>query len=353
MRYYRLDLSRSDNAQPLLLASLGGQPITSLLPNGLVNPAALNVEFDIPVINYTPGAQNKSAYFRVWGIGLKDLTQALTLAPSLDPARGGVNVKLLAGMSKGLPLANPAQQGLIMSGGILQAWGNWEGTVQTLDFIFGPVIPQGNSPAAGTNTFPFSWLAGTPLKVALSETLSNAFPGQKQIINISQNLILPSNEYGFYKSVTEFTSYINDRTKALLGNNYAGVSIVSNGQIVTCYDGTVAPAKQDVKAISFQDMIGQPTWLSVNTIIVKLVMRGDLAVSDVIQLPASLTTQTQQSMLNYADRSTFTGKFRIQEIEHFGNFRQPDAASWNTTVTATAELTTPNTTQASPNAMSA
>jgi len=83
-------------------------------------------------------------------------------------------------------------------------------------------------------------------------------------------------------------------------------------------------------------MIGQPTWIDYNTIQVKLVMRGDLNVSDVITLPPSLATATQQSFLNFQDKSSFTGNFQINEVEHFGNFRQPDAASWNTTVTAVA-----------------
>ena len=171
MRYYRLDLLNAQSGAPMLPSSLGGLAITSLLPNGQVNPAALNVEFDVPVTNYTPGAQNKDALFRVWGLGLKDLTSAFNLAPSLDPSKSGVNVKFFAGMSKGLPLANPQQQGLIFSGSILQAWGNWIGTDQTLDFRFAPLGVFGGAVISGSDSFPFVWMAGTQLKDAIAETL--------------------------------------------------------------------------------------------------------------------------------------------------------------------------------------
>jgi hypothetical protein len=325
MRYYSLELTDGTTGAPVLPSSLGGQGITSLLPNGQVNPAALTVEFDIPFANFATPMQN--AFVRVWGLGLRDIGSAFNLTPIGKPP---VNVTFSAGMSKGLPLANPGQQGVLLRGAILQAWGNWIGTDQTLDFTF---QPSSGSTTAPLN-FSFSWVAGTPLSAAIAQTLLVAMPSQRQVIAISNNLILPNSEYGIYKSAQQFAAFINGITKPIIGGSYPGVMISSDGTTVTVWDGTVMPAGTVVKAIAFQDMIGQPTWLDPLTISVKLVLRGDLSIGSVISMPQSLATQTQQSYLRFQDKSLFTGNYLVTQIEHFGNSRQPDAASWNTTVQA-------------------
>lgn len=326
-------MSDATTGKPVLPSSLGGLHLTSLLPDGSVNPAALNIEFDIPVVNYTPGAQNKEAFLRVWGLGLRDISAALDLTPK----NNSVNVKISAGMSKGLPLAKPGQQGLIMSGSIFQAWGNWVGTDQTLDLRFAPLGAPGGIVKPGVAVFPFTWQKGTQLSTAIAQTLSTAFPNQKQIISISSRLVLNHDEFGIYKSLQEFTNFINEVTRPIIGGNYPGVQITSNGQTVLVFD-TTKPSTTPVKKIAFEDMIGQPTWIAPQQITTKLVLRGDLNIQDTITLPPSLATITQQSFLNFQDKSAFSGDFLITEIEHYGNFRQPDAESWNTTIVASQKL---------------
>ena len=105
--------------------------------------------------------------------------------------------------------------------------------------------------------------------------------------------------------------------------------IAFDGVTMVVTDGTAPPA---AKKIAFQDMLGQPTWLAFNLIQVKLVMRGDLNLGDQVTLPPSLATTTQQALLRYRDKTTFSGNYQIQAIHHYGNFRQADAMSWNTTV---------------------
>lgn len=334
MRFYDIDLSDVTTGKQVLPSSLGGNRLTSLLRDGSKNPAALNIEFDIPVVNYTPGAENKEGYLRIWGLGLADLTSAFNLTPTVGtgvtPSYASVNVKISAGMSAGLPLANPKQQGLIMSGSILQAWGNWLGTDQTLDMRFAPAAGSASDPL----NFPFTWGAGTQLSTAIGQTLAVAMPRFKQVIAIKQNIVLPNDEVGVYQSLTQFTDYINGISKFVVGGDYLGVNIASDGSTVYAWDGTVPVGNVGPKQIAFQDMVGQPMWEGPLTISVKLVLRGDLNMGDVIKMPESLTTQTQQSYLNFRDKSSFTGFYEIVGIQHFGNFRQPDAASWNTTITA-------------------
>lgn len=344
MRFYSISLTDGTTGAPILPSSLNtnalttpgafqpaasgpgqGMAITSLLPNGQFNPAALNIEFDIPFVNFAAPVAN--ALLRIWGLGLKDIGSALDLTPPNAPP---VNIAINAGMSAGLPLANPKQQGLILKGAILQAWGNWIGTEQTLDFTFQAISGSTSDPL----NFTFTWPAGTQLKGAIAQTLATAMPNQKQVINISPSLVLNHDEHGIYQSAQQFATFINGVSKDVIGGTYQGVQISSDGVTVSVWDGTVRPAANAVKAIAFQDMLGQPTWLNTNTISVKLVLRGDLAISDVISLPPSLATQTQQSFLRFQDKSAFTGNYIVQQIQHFGNFRQADAMSWNTTIQA-------------------
>src|ERR1700752_2385438 len=118
MRFY--DIKITDPKSGKLI-----QQFTSLNTLGQTIPGALNVELDIPVFRMAEPAG--AAYVRVWGISIKDIGQAFDL--------NGKNIEVSAGMAKGLPLANPKQSGLILQGTIQQAFGNWQGFDQTLDFV--------------------------------------------------------------------------------------------------------------------------------------------------------------------------------------------------------------------------
>jgi hypothetical protein len=79
---------------------------------------------------------------------------------------------LRGGMSKGLPLANLGQQGLIAQGIIWQAFGNWTGTNQTPELIM-----QGSAnPDAPIS---FDWKRGTNLEPALKLAFAQALPKYK------------------------------------------------------------------------------------------------------------------------------------------------------------------------------
>jgi hypothetical protein len=311
---------------PYLFKSLGGLALTSLLPSGqqtpqqgVANPAALNIEFDISIINLADPA-NDSAWLRIWGLGLQDIGTASNL--------NGLNIAIYAGMSKGLPLANPSQAGLIMQGKILYAFGNWVGTSQTVEMNFQPGQTLGS--ATNPQNFPFSWPAGVPLATAIAQTLAIAMPGVTQNINISPRLALNYAITGWYQSAQQFADFINEISSTIIGGTYNGVSITTNGQTVNVFDGTVAAPS--VKAIAFPDLIGQPTWSGPATISVKTVLRADIHVGDTVSLPPSLVTVTAQgaSFLALADKTAFSGKYYVAQAEHFGNFRQSDAESWAT-----------------------
>jgi hypothetical protein len=265
-----------------------------------------------------------------------------------DPSQNkpGANVKLSAGMQKGLPLANPKQAGLILQGTILQAFGNWQGVNQTLELICNPV---GLSPDLG---FCFYWKAGTPIATAIASVLTQAMPGYTQKITVSPHLVLSHDEAGTYDNIFQFAGFLQEMTESLgvqiYGNNYSGVLLTITGNTVFAHDN--ANPREAIQ-LEFTDLIGQPTWINPATVSFKTVLRSDIAVNDRIKFPQKglvtpyvLTTQNA-AFPNAPSRvrSIFQGTFTVNEVHHFANFRQPDADSWVTAFKAVAGLpATPN-----------
>ena len=308
----------------------GGTTFSSLT-NGINNPGALNIEFDIPVFNYNTPQGN--SHITVWGVGLGMIGQAAQLA--------GASITVSGGMKPGLPLATAAasQAGILIQGTVYQSYGNWQGNNQTLDLVINSGI------AALDQNISFNWIAGQTLASAIAATLSQAFPAPtfKQSINIGP-LFLPSTEPGLYSNFWQFASYINDISqrygKPIYGPNYAGVNLMVVGNTIFAYDGTVPVTP---KQLAFQDMIGQPTWIDQGTVSFKTVMRSDFALGTQftfpqgVQSPYALTAPTAAVPGGLAgNKSIFQGTFIVKELHHFANFRQPDADAWATAMIANA-----------------
>ncbi len=336
MRYYSVSITRSDgslyNFKSLGNSSAPGITLSSLLPSapqnptaGVTNPAALMVEFDLPVANMT--TPNNNCWFRVWGLGLQDLNSASDL--------NDLNISISAGMAKGLPLANPQQAGVIVTGKIFQSFGNWIGTAQTLDLN---IIPGGNGGNIGSQdrpgNYPFQWEPGTPLSTAIAQTLKAGLPNLSQSINISSMLATNYVQTGHYPSLGSFAQAINDISSSILGGAYPGITIAINGGTISVFDGTVPATAATIKKIAFQDLIGQPTWIDAGTVSFKTVLRADIQVGDTVYLPPTPFTQSAASLQRFSNSPqnslSFSGNFQVQQVQHFGNSRQADAASWNT-----------------------
>lgn len=319
MRYYRIQLQRDDGT-PVTPASLGGMPISSLLPNGQFNPGALQVELDIPVAPYnTPTG---TGLVRVWGIGLQQISASFDL--------NGLAISVYGGMSPGLPLATAAapQAGLLAQGKIIQSFGNWVGTDQSIDILFtastGTISDQKN--------IVLHWQPGVSMGTALKQALNTAFPGVPTNIQVSSALVLPYAETSYHFSLTELAYLVNRISKVVDPSpEYAGVQIGIVGGTIYVWDGTQAPTVP-AKAIAFQDLIGQPTWRQPGVISVKTVMRGDLDFQQPITLPQGIpvtTTAAAQPAFNgYQNKLTFSGNWQLTALRHIGNFRQPTAEAW-------------------------
>jgi hypothetical protein len=339
VRYYDVTITNAKTGaliQPSYFKSLGVKSSYFSSLNGQPLPAALNIELDIPVAPYAQPRQG--AWVRIWGISLQEISQS-----------GGLNfadIVIKAGMQKGLPLATAAsaQAGIIMQGTIFQCYGNWIGTEMTLDMTLLPAAGTDNKPVNLTWNSPKQ----TPMGQAIRQTLSTAFPGFKITVAVSASLVLPYDQTGTYTKLADFASMIANISqgqqfqgiKPLGGGAYPGVSITIRGNEIVAFDGTANYGNNSFaspKTIAFQDLIGQPTWISPNQLNFKTVMRADLSVGDYIRMPATLATPYVLTAQGAAfpntparNATTFKGVFVITEVHHFGNFRQPDAASWVT-----------------------
>ena len=321
VRYYRVDLTTA-SGNPVFLKSLNGQPLTSLAPDGTFNPGALQVELNIPV--YPMHQAGAGTYVKVWGVSLADIQR--------QSDYNGLNIKIYGGMSAGLPLATPSQSGLLVSGSVYQAYGNWIGTEQSIVFLILPPVGASDTPL----NVPFTWTKGQSLAAAIRATLQVAVPTLTPSINISPNLVLGYTETGYYTNLQQFAQWINQRSQAIIGGAYQGVQISTKGNTIQVWDGT--QAQSGTIQIQPWDLIGQPTWQDQANIVFQTTLRADIDLQSVIQLPPTIIQQTSSSQLRLQDRTTFTGRFVVQGAQHYGNFRQPSADSWNTTFQAAAQL---------------
>jgi len=347
LRYYRLEFQRPDGS-PIEFASFKGSAsalplspsaalevgvITSLFPDGTTNPAALNIELDIEQMAMHLG--DASSYVRIYGLALADIFKK-----DLNPGKNGANkLKISLGMTKGLPLANDAQRGLVIDASIQQAFGNWIGTDMTLDLVIGP--GGVGSPAEPSN-FVLNWQKGQKLSEALEETFKNSPMSElKRKITISDDRVSDTDWMpGFYTTLVQLAQSVQAMTRRRRGDDDPGVYIYVAGQDLLVAEAKEVSSEAVEKEIAFRDLIGQVTWIAPTQLTCKLVMRGDLNVLSVVKFPQGAAVQTQAGALPGlvapVDKNSVGiasgGKFQVMRIHHWGNYRQPDAMAWNTTL---------------------
>jgi hypothetical protein len=343
MRYYSITITNPLTGKVIQPKSLDGSGITSetytSFANGQNLTSALNVEIQAVVKGYAVPVTG-AAWVRIWGISIEEMSQGNNL--------NGMDIVVRAGMQRGLPLANPAQNGVILQGRIFQAYGNWEGTTQTLDLILIPDVGNKKFP----KNFTFNWKKKTALADAIKVTLQAALPSFKTQIAISPQLVLSNDEKAVFLSLPAFARYLSKISnlkqfqgiKPLSGGTWSGITVAQRGNIIVVFDGTKdysANSYANPKQILFQDLMGQPTWRNPTSIDVRCVMRADINVGDFIRLPEQLaspfvlTSQGQAFPNTPATNAlTFKGVFGIKSLYHFGNFRQADGPSWVTSYEA-------------------
>ncbi|WES88772.1 hypothetical protein [Dickeya fangzhongdai] len=330
MRYYEINIFDGDK----LIQQY------SSLKNGVFNPGALMVEFDI--MRFGESTPAGETHLTVWGIGPKDMQQA-------RQNLYGKRIQVFAGMSKGLPLAGVWNKKLAVEGTIFQVFGNWQGTELRLDFIIvaGPVATSARGDLSPLQvTLP--WHKGQKLSVALTQCFMR-IGGYTSNISISDRLILNYDRPMFCGSLTELAKNLRDFSLSRIKDpGYTGIEIaVVNGKVIRVWDNdytnhpdqsskvsATARSKNPVQ-IKFTDLIGQPTWISFGVVSVVCVMRADLQTGDHILMPEKARPMIQASSYSqFRDDSVFNGEFVVQSVRLLGNSRQPTAESWITVIEA-------------------
>ena len=316
-RYYKIVLTNADGSAPAGFPLANGATWCSQV-NGQNDPGALDIEIDVVVgVQATPVG---GSFVRLYGIPLSQIVQSANLN---HPAPNQTNIDISLGMAAGLPLADPSQQGLVIHGSIFPAFGNWIGTSMTLDLILAPFQGSSGTPVNIVHNQP----AGTSMAAALQSALSTAFPGFTAKVNISPGLVLPNDEAGWYGTLAQYAGYIKSLSQKILGSaSYPGVMIAQQGKNIVAFDGTQPAA--GTKSISFQDLIGQPTWYGLNQVSLKTVMRGDINLGDTVKLPQTIATVQASSAPQFRQNSGFQGSFMVQQVRHVGRFRQASGDAW-------------------------
>ena len=340
MRYYAIKIIDPDTGK-ILVPDPKTRIFTPTAPGANVSsyashsgdtfyPGALDLELDLQITGFAEVGAKTGCALKIWGISLAEIGQRAKL--------NGKLIEIYGGFKKGLPLVKPQQAGLLLHGLIFQAFGNWQGTEQTLDFIIYPDSGTRESPA----NIVFDCPAGTSLASAVETTLARAFPRYTRSIHIDPRLVLDHTETHVVASLSEFAYYIFNLSQHIIQDSgYAGVNMRLNTTEIFVYDRST---KSKPIKIAFEDMIGQPTWVDVAKINISLAMRADISVMDVIQLPPGLlggayvlTTPgaaKPESPATARNYNNFTGAFNVVAVHHFGHYRQPDANSWVTVIDA-------------------
>jgi hypothetical protein len=328
--------------------TVGASTWNSQTVAGLDNPGALDIEFDVFEYAYgTPVSSNDggNSTLTIHGVSLQDIQQAANFAS------GGANglgqaINVQAGMSAGFPLAKPQQRGPILTGQVLQCWGNWIGTEMTLDFLVVPSVFTIASPG----NFVFNWQKGTTLQSALTQTFSTAYakitPAPSSVFRLSGTYApQPNGHLGIYSTLPNFAKAVQSMTKAASPDGTGvHVGFVNGTNSILAYDVGATPTSP--VQIAFTDLVGQPTYIDVNTVQLTTVLRADLAVGTYITMPTGLqyapgTVTTAGSAfgsgisgpLQLKYRSSFQGTFLVTALRHIGSFRDPNGTSWVTVIT--------------------
>jgi hypothetical protein len=313
MRYYAITLTPVGATKPIRTWESH--------PGGVFNTSALDIEFDCQVAAFATATQIFTV--TIHGVPLQDISQAQQFT--------GMQFEMRGGMQAGLPLANPMQAGRLVVGQVFQAYGNWEGTDMRLDLVIAPSSYTLDDPG----NIVFNWPAGQPLAQAITNTLAVAYPNLQVTINISPQLVQNSTETHFCSTLQEFSQFLQDLTQGhFLGDSYGGVNLTAQNGAFFIWDDTYTPPTIQ---LAFSDFIGQPTWIAVNTMVAKFVLRADLQLGYTVKMPQGLqnapgfvntTSGSYPSSSNY--QAIFQGQFSISELRHVGAYRDKDGSSWVT-----------------------
>ena len=328
MKYYKLEITDKDGNSPLDSAGNPIGPFDSSLTPG----AGLHIVFDALITGYD--VVNSGTEIIIFGVPVTMLRESAQLA--------GCQVSLFAGFSAGLPLANPGQAGLILSGQIYNPYANWLGTNQSLNLIVNPSPLLNDKGQAASITL--DGKMGEKLSDVLNRALKAAYPTFAIEISISDELVLAEAGVGVYTRLTQLATTIRSQSFSFINrDDYTGVQMVMQDKTIRVFDNIKGTAG-GIQVLP-QELLGQPTWIGPVSVSFKCPMRTDLRCGDSVELPqniisgpgALLAVSSERSYSSLREQVNFSGKFLITSVRHVGEFLNPDNTnSWVTIYEAVA-----------------
>ena len=328
MKYYKLEITDKDGNAPLDGAGNPIGPFDSSLTPG----AALQIQFDALITGYDVVMSGTN--IAIFGVPVTMLRESAQLA--------GCQINLTAGFTAGLPLANPNQAGLILSGQIYNPYANWLGTHQSLNFVVNPSPLLNDKGQSASITI--DGKKGEKLSDVLTRALAAAYPEFKLDISISDLLVLAEDGVGVYSRLTQLAATLRSQSFSIINSDdYTGVQMVMQNRTIRVFDNTVG--KAGGIQILPQELIGQPTWIGPVSVSFKCPMRAELRCGDTVELPqniisgpgALLAVNTERSYSSLRTQVNFTGAFLITSVRHVGDYLDPDNSnSWVTIYEAVA-----------------
>jgi hypothetical protein len=264
------------------------------------------------------------------------------------------------------------------SGGIGDALGSIGGDIgQAISAVassFAAGIGWGSTPA----NLIHNWQPGDMLSNALRQTLTKAFPWCTIDIGIADLLTnAGAQDTGFYSSLEQFAAFAKQTSLSLMsgiqgaagtmsslvgamakGSGNAGLQTLANSLSAA---GKNSPGSDDYKGIQtfvrcqriivtdnnpisgihsgptlkFEELIGQPTWLTQNTITFRTPMRADIYPPLTVTLPPDTLEFVAPSLdiapgvvnslnVNFANQAV-----TLQQVTIVGDSRHPDGSSWS------------------------
>ena len=319
-----------------------GNPVktfSSAKADGTPDTGALTFEIDATLTQQA--LSTDKATLTLWGIA-PDHSTYRNWANPITP----YTISVYGGMLKGLPLANPMQQGLLLQGAIFQCYTNWIGTAMTLSFVIG----SDTGLIANPKCFYTTWYKQQKLSDFLNATLTASKIKKFAVDSLNKDIV--PNESKTFRSngLHNFMADLQSQTFIAINGveprdnmsyTYNGVTSFYRNDLLWITDHPSEPKNKTgtPKKIEFSDLIGQPAWVGPVTIQLYLVMRGDLSVLDILTLPETpvTTSAAALSQYNQIDRNgaAFQGEFYITELRHTGNSRSSNALDWMTIITVT------------------
>lgn len=337
MRYYEIIIQKNTPAGN----AEAGQPLkyySTLNANRSNNPSALRVCFDILSADFNQMGAD-FGIVQVYGVSYADIASTADY--------NGQLITVYAGMSKGLPLANQSQNGIIYKGVIFACFGNWQGTEVCLQFTMQSLINTNEVPA----NIILNWEKGKQLTDAVKRSLNAAYPTYSVVGEYNPAIVAPQDTVAFFPTLASFSEAIKKVSKlANVSDTYAGAAIALEQKQFLLFDGTKTyqeavsknnTVKQDTKykQILFNDLIGNATWQQTNIMQFKCVMRADLKIGMEIIMPKGTNILNPganvRPEVTFKNTINFPGIFQISQIRHLGDSRQASADSWVTIVDCT------------------